>query len=578
MARHGILFDANFFIMGFEDAPARFSQVAAEIKRRGWQPATTTTIINELRREYLKKAIRATLKEISTPLREALELRNEILDVWGKAPKSPQDLSLVLAAVKYPKATIVTNDKLLEETVNYFLSKTEKYRHIEAKTPGTWLMVLADSAEHSKVRQNLKSIAFEFWEEEIKYAVDQRSFGRIRESIEEMLASLRTSRRPPYISLTPIQQELISLSKSLPSLAKEEEAKVVIQKCLDTLPLSYFEAGGALSPRIPQEVILNIVSKQIDLGIRNLVRGDLHAAERCINECLTLTPLFPPEMKGVALQAGILRAITEMANTHIERAEKTLNALATDEITGYQKQTILVLKGLNTSLQGAADLEPIKITEEDLDLLLDIIEEISFASPLMAINGLIHILNNLSTEVSSKRNVSVEQMLARVYLQQVIIPEQDPALVKKVESFAQENPNLLLLNQCVADPSGKDQEIGDLAHERYQDIDLLDERLQKWLDVLTSYSVPGKFGMAKILICRSWSLAINLAIYDSRESIPDQVDESWKIRLDSGKYKVSPSWYPHQSKLIIFPSRDARIIGESSHGIRTIVQFKEPQD
>ena len=51
LARHVILFDANFFIMGFEDAPVRFSQVAEEIKRRGWHPATTTAIINELRRE-----------------------------------------------------------------------------------------------------------------------------------------------------------------------------------------------------------------------------------------------------------------------------------------------------------------------------------------------------------------------------------------------------------------------------------------------------------------------------------------------------------------------------------------------
>ena len=267
-----------------------------------------------------------------------------------------------------------------------------------------------------------------------------------------------------------------------------------------------------------------------------------------------------------------------MANANVEHADKTLNALVTHEITEHQKQTILAIKRLNTSLQGAVVLEPIQIGEEDLELLIDILEEVSFFSPPMAVRGLIYILTNLSAEVSSERKVSVEQMLARVFLRQVVMPEPELALVEKVEAFSRKNPDLLLLNQCVADPSGKDQEIGDLISERYHDIDLLDKRLQEWLDALSFYSVPGKFEMAKILACRSWPLGINLAIYDSRESIPDQVDESWKIRLDSGKYKVSISWYPRQSKLIVFPSRDARIIGESSHGIRTIVQFTEPQD
>ena len=140
MARRVILFDTNFFILGFEDAPVRFSQVAEEIKRRGWYPATTTTIINELRREYLKKSIRAALTVISTPIRDALELRDEILAAWGKAPKSPQDLSLVHAAAKYPVATIVTNDKLLEETVNYFLAKNQ----LEYRDEGKKLLLLKE--------------------------------------------------------------------------------------------------------------------------------------------------------------------------------------------------------------------------------------------------------------------------------------------------------------------------------------------------------------------------------------------------------------------------------------------------
>ena len=59
--------------------------------------------------------------------------------------------------------------------------------------------------------------------------------------------------------------------------------------------------------------------------------------------------------------------------------------------------------------------------------------------------------------------------------------------------------------------------------------------------------MPGKFGMAKILVCRSWPLGINLAIYDSRKRIPDQVDESLEDptrlrKIQSLYLLVSPSF------------------------------------
>lgn len=213
MASRVILFDANFFFRGFKDSPPRLRLVVEEIKRRGWQPATTVEIIKEIKKpRSLKKTIRDTLEVIETCPQEARELRDDIFSNCGKAPKSPQDLSLVLAAAEYSKVTIVTTDKLLEETVNNCLSKKakyrDKYRNIEAKVPSAWLMFLANSAEDSQTQKILEYVAYEFLEKEGKFSlvpkegeyaiIPKGGLKRFLKTIKKVVISLKTALRQPH--------------------------------------------------------------------------------------------------------------------------------------------------------------------------------------------------------------------------------------------------------------------------------------------------------------------------------------------------------------------------------------------
>jgi len=111
---------------------------------------------------------------------------------------------------------------------------------------------------------------------------------------------------------------------------------------------------------------------------------------------------------------------------------------------------------------------------------------------------------------------------------------------------------------------------------RYRDVDEYPSELQSWMDVLHAFSVKGRYGTVKVVVCRNWPLACNIAIYDSRNIVPDNLDSTWRVCFRSGVYKVVKTQEPYADKtcLTVFPHTGSEIVAESRRGVRTIIRIE----
>ena len=571
---HAVLFDANFFIMGFQTFPDRFQMIVEELERRNMVAATTQVVLKELRRLYLMKAIGKMLQVLDVSLVAAKELRDVVFAQWGRAPKAVEDLTLPMAGARFASATVITTDKLLEETINHFLSRRASYKNVTAQPPGAWMMILADSSKDPAVRADLKPLAYEFWEKEITYAVSQKSFGRIQDAIEQMLSKARElpSEVSDVVQLTPFQEELWNFRNALNAISESEDVHARLDRFTSLLSLAYIESGGILTQQITEQCIPQFMSKLIEVAIQCMVQGRFPEAMEYLNQSLALSPLFHQKMRQVTGHIGLLKVIVQMATTEFQNAQETLDALKTSPAFDQLTQTYSALDCLNCGFLARPNRTPCMITQADMELILDIVEEIAPLSPQLATEGLVAILGEMAETSEVAAKFLAEKMLTKLFLQEVLKMVSNIQLLAQVKSFAEAHPNLRLLNQCVSDPAGT----GSTTFQptgTYQELSQLPEGLREWLDILSCFKTEGKFGLATVLVCRAWSLGCNVAVYDSGNSIPENVDEYWKIRLDSGRYKVERSKYPEQSSLILFPSLNSSIIGESSRGLRTVMNF-----
>jgi len=112
---------------------------------------------------------------------------------------------------------------------------------------------------------------------------------------------------------------------------------------------------------------------------------------------------------------------------------------------------------------------------------------------------------------------------------------------------------------------------------RYHDVTYFPPEFQKWRDVLHTFTAEGQYGPAQVVVCRNWTLGCSIAVYDSRNIVPDNLDFAWRICFRSGVYKVIKTKAPHNERtcLTVFPHIGSEIVAESRQGVRTIIKMED---
>mgnify|MGYP005857459045 FL=1 len=116
MALNSLVFDSNFFIIGFKDNPESLADFKSICDRHGYQMYMTLKVFQEMdwriRRGLLNK-----LKVLDISKREIDEFISKNQNNINFLPQRP-DLSLVMLLNKLDDAILVSSDLNLVQTVN----------------------------------------------------------------------------------------------------------------------------------------------------------------------------------------------------------------------------------------------------------------------------------------------------------------------------------------------------------------------------------------------------------------------------------------------------------------------------
>jgi predicted nucleic acid-binding protein len=184
--------DANFFISGFSERPkdvATVKEAADNVEIELW---ITRQVFQELR-WYLRREVEKIVQIDETLSKDIKSFMDSMSRPESSLPQ-PNDMSLILAAMRNKKSKIVTSDLKLLNTIQ------DLKVDVEGIVGSAFVLELMESVSDEKLKGNLSTIRDRIYSEEVRYSISrQESYDpvtRIRIIEDHALRVLRTVKRP----------------------------------------------------------------------------------------------------------------------------------------------------------------------------------------------------------------------------------------------------------------------------------------------------------------------------------------------------------------------------------------------
>ncbi|TFG28672.1 hypothetical protein EU527_16975 [Candidatus Thorarchaeota archaeon] len=187
-----VYLDANFFISGFSERPKDVSIIREATDKIGAELWITRQVFQELR-WYLRREVESIINIDETLSKDIKSFMESIHKPESSLPQ-PNDMSLILGAMRNKNSKIVTSDMKLLQTIQDL--KVE----VEGIVGSAYILELIESIDNEKMKKDLIQIRERIYNEEVRYSISrQESYDpvtRIRIIEDHALRVLRTVKRP----------------------------------------------------------------------------------------------------------------------------------------------------------------------------------------------------------------------------------------------------------------------------------------------------------------------------------------------------------------------------------------------
>ena len=187
-----VYLDANFFISGFSERPKDVNRIKEAADAIGAELWITRQVFQELR-WYLRREVEQIIQIDETLSKDIKNLMEDTKRPESSLPQ-PNDMSLILGAMRNKDSKIVTSDMKLLNTIE------DLNIEVEGIVGSAYILELMESVNDEKMKKVLAPIRDRIYSEEVRYSISrQESYDpvtRIRIIEAHALRVLRTVKRP----------------------------------------------------------------------------------------------------------------------------------------------------------------------------------------------------------------------------------------------------------------------------------------------------------------------------------------------------------------------------------------------
>jgi rRNA-processing protein FCF1 len=187
-----VYLDANFFISGFSERPKDVKIIKKAADKIDMELWITRQVFQELR-WFLRREVE-TIIQIDETLSKDIKAFIESIKRPESALPQPNDMSLVLAAMRSKKSKIVTSDLKLLNTIQ------DLKVDVEGIVGSAFVLELMELADDEELKKALSPIRDRIYSEEVRYSISrQESYDpvtRIRIIEDHAMRVLRAVKRP----------------------------------------------------------------------------------------------------------------------------------------------------------------------------------------------------------------------------------------------------------------------------------------------------------------------------------------------------------------------------------------------
>ncbi|TFF93240.1 hypothetical protein EU546_06470 [Candidatus Thorarchaeota archaeon] len=600
-----VYLDAHFFISGFSERPKDVHLIKEAADQLDMELWISRQVFHELR-WYLRREIEKMIQIDETLMKDIKQFIDSFKRPESSLPQ-PNDMSLILAAIKAKDAKIVTSDMKLLNTIQ------DIKEDVEGIVGSAFVLSLIESLEDEKLKKKLTSIRERIYTEEVRYSISRREaydpVTRIRIIEEHALRVIKTVKRPA-------EGLDRKLSKGQPLFVLDflEDIKAGIPDMFDDFKLGRYDT---LADEI--EAVQNEIER---LLIVSTLTQDSETHQALIEHASNLT-LF---LYYLEMVCQLYRGTREGIDEAIEISDEAFRLLMFAAVTNDELKALVffvrIILGLiredyeeidyyyslYDGMLDRAGLEQMKETSEGLYVTMQIIRKFMGGFSLRKTKldhpeVTIAMLNDIAKYyIQFDQHQNAWQLSANAYKIGVAYNIEEGArqsflMLYKVSSSADDKYNNGLeriaenalkmfikkkwntnqITPILNEVQGNPNPVGDIATDGPVPLKELPEELQGWMAVLSLQAVEGH----ETLVVRNDKLRARVGVDVSRHPELKGLKTGHKIALAKGDFDLSiaPDYVVsnYAVMLIVTPAEGSEISYEGEYGF-SYLEVTEPEE
>jgi predicted nucleic acid-binding protein len=599
-----VYLDTNFFISGFSERPNDLFVIKDAAEKAGMELWVTRQIFQELR-WYLRRTVEQMILIEETLTKDIKNLMASIKKPESSLPQ-PNDMSLVLAAMRKKGSKIVTSDMKLLNTIQ------ELENVGEGLMGSAFVLELMESVDDEKLRSELGIIRDRIYSEEVKYSISRMEsydpVTRIRMIEDHALRVLRTVKRP-------VEELDRRITKGQPLFVLDflEDIKADIPNMFDDFREGRYDILAneieAIQNEIERLLIMSTLTNDTETH-KTLVE---HASDLTLflYYLETMCHLYRGTKEGVEDALGVsdeaFRLLMFAAISNEELKASVFMVRIVLALIREDYEEIDYYYGLYDSLLDRANLKDMKATSEGIYITMQILRKFmgGFSltkTKLQHAPQTIALLNDISKySLQFDDQDNAWQLSVNAYKIAVAYGIEDGAIASfemlyKISSSSKDRLKPALekiaehaLRSFVKKGWGTDS-VTPILNEIQGNIPPLDlsipdkpiavkdmpDELKGWMDILTTVQI----GDREYLVVRNDKLHIRIGIDIAAHPDLRTLKTGYKVALTKGKFLLAnadkDSLQEYAIVLLISPEEDSEMSIEGEYGFSSM-KMAEPE-
>ncbi len=590
-----VYLDANFFISGFSERPKDVQVIKEAADAIGAELWITRQVFQELR-WYLRREVEQIIQIDETLSKDIKHLMESLNRPESSLPQ-PNDMSLILGAMRNKGSKIVTSDMKLVNTIEDI--KIE----VEGIVGSAYILELIESVNDEKLKKVLAPIRERIYSEEVRYSISrQESYDpvtRIRIIEAHALRVLRTVKRPAE----GLDREL---AKGQPLFVLDflEDIKADIPNMFDDFREGKYDSLAreieAIQNEIERLLIVSTLTENADTHgklvrhaadltlflyylemICHLYRGSTEGIEDALTisdeafRLLMFAEVANDELKASVFFVRILLSLIREDYDEIDYFyglyDSMINRVELDDMKETSEGFYITMQVLRSEVMGGFSLTKNKLNYTDVTI--GMLNDIAKYALLFNNEDNAWQLAVTAYKVGVAYNKEEGAISSFQMLYKVSSSSHDrfkPALEKIAEhalkAFVKKGWNTNLITPILNEVQGQLPPIEKMATEGLVSIKKIPDVLKGWMDVLTIEKIDKK----DVLLVRSEGLQARVAINTEHHPELRKLKTGHKVALTKGEFEILDA-KPKVVKdyaivLMIEPSEVAEISYEGEYG------------